>query len=102
MFCALVTRREVRVLDHFIFCAGITAAPIRNASLEAAIRATINVNLPDGGSVLGLPPFNVESFRGITFSQPPVNELRLKPPERYSSIMNNLMPLESPPPIRRC
>ncbi|ODA78055.1 hypothetical protein RJ55_06658 [Drechmeria coniospora] len=51
--------------------------------LEARF-ATVSVNIPTGGKVIGRSLLNVESFNAIPFADPPVGQLRLRPPRRLS------------------
>nr|AAX85209.1 sterol esterase [Ophiostoma piceae] len=53
----------------------------RDQSIEP--RTTVNVNYPEG-EVVGVSVLGIESFRGVPFAQPPVGNLRLKPPVRYT------------------
>ncbi|KAK2606305.1 hypothetical protein QQS21_003236 [Conoideocrella luteorostrata] len=47
-------------------------------------RATVDVNLPSGGTIIGRSTLNVETFNAIPFADPPVGPLRLKPPRKFS------------------
>ncbi|OAQ69689.1 cholinesterase [Pochonia chlamydosporia 170] len=47
-------------------------------------RATVDVDLPSGGTMTGRSLLNVESFNAIPFADPPVGDLRLKPPRKFS------------------
>jgi len=52
-------------------------------------RATqVSVTVP-AGSLIGSSYLGVESFSGIPFAQAPVGSLRLKPPVRLTSSLNN-------------
>jgi carboxylesterase type B len=42
------------------------------------------VNLPSGGTITGKSALYVETFNTIPFADPPVGELRLKPPRKFS------------------
>src|SRR5699024_1376132 len=47
--------------------------------------ATVTVDIPTGGKVKGRSLRNVESFNAIPFADPPVGQLRLRPPKRLST-----------------
>ncbi|GJN84588.1 cholinesterase [Purpureocillium lilacinum] len=47
--------------------------------------ATVTVDIPTGGKVKGRSLLNVESFNAIPFADPPVGQLRLRPPKRLST-----------------
>lgn len=61
-------------------------APEARPQLEG--RANVNVASP-AGSVQGVSLLGVESFRGIPYAEPPVGQLRLKPPKRLTTSLNN-------------
>ncbi|KAG5954306.1 hypothetical protein E4U57_004595 [Claviceps arundinis] len=46
--------------------------------------ATVDVDLPSGGTITGRSILNVESFNAIPYADPPIGPLRLKPPKKFS------------------
>jgi carboxylesterase type B len=75
-----------------LLAATVAAAPTAEshpeASPELEERANVNVDSP-AGSVQGLSLLGVESFRGIPYAEPPVGQLRLKPPKRLTTGLSN-------------
>jgi carboxylesterase type B len=67
---------------HFLTCcllaATVSALPLEERTLFPSV--TINDGTIKGSSLLG-----VDSFNGIPFAQPPVGELRLKPPQALNT-----------------
>jgi carboxylesterase type B len=49
--------------------------------------AKVNVEFP-GGSVVGRSLLGTESFAGIPFADPPLGDLRLRPPQRLTTPLN--------------
>lgn len=50
--------------------------------------ATVTVDTP-AGSIVGRQDMLTEDFNGIPFAEPPVGNLRLRPPVRLNSTLNN-------------
>lgn len=63
--------------------AGALAAPTVTLNDRAEKTATVVIPSPDA-TVLGNVKNSVESFGGIPYAEPPVGQLRLKPPKRLS------------------
>ncbi|GAW14888.1 hypothetical protein ANO14919_042930 [Xylariales sp. No.14919] len=59
----------------------VAAVPVASLPLEG--RATASVTTPQG-TVVGTSLLGVENFAGIPFADPPVGDLRLRPPQRYT------------------
>lgn len=51
-------------------------------------RSKVTVSFP-GGSVVGRSVLGTETFAGIPYAEPPVGDLRLRPPKRLGSQLNN-------------
>lgn len=49
--------------------------------LASTFDLTATVKLPSGANVVGTSVGGIDSFRGIPFAQPPVGQLRLRPPQ---------------------
>lgn len=78
------------------FAASIVSALLCLASPTAAAptegpekRSTVSVSFP-GGSVNGRSLLGTETFAAVPFAQPPVGNLRLRPPQRLTSPVNNV------------
>ena len=56
------------------------STPVPQASADK-----ITVSFSPSATVAGLNHGGVESFRGIPYAQPPVGQLRLKPPQKITS-----------------
>ncbi|KAG5971885.1 hypothetical protein E4U55_001043 [Claviceps digitariae] len=52
--------------------------------------ATVDVDLPSGGTVTGRSLLDIESFNAIPFADPPVGPLRLKPPQKFSGTFDRI------------
>ncbi|KAJ6444634.1 cholinesterase [Purpureocillium lavendulum] len=62
----------------------IPSSASENAPLEKRFRI-VSVDLPTGGTVKGRSFLNIDSFNAIPYADPPVGQLRLRPPRRLSS-----------------
>ncbi|KAJ2974715.1 hypothetical protein NQ176_g5912 [Zarea fungicola] len=60
--------------------------PLANGIEERG--TNVNIGFP-GGSVVGRSLLGVETFNGIPFAEPPVGNLRLRPPQRLASKLSN-------------
>ncbi|KAH0494266.1 hypothetical protein TgHK011_000892 [Trichoderma gracile] len=58
---------------------GVAASPL------LAPRAEVSVTIPSGDTIIGNAAEGVESFNGIPFADPPIGDLRLRPPQRLST-----------------
>jgi carboxylesterase type B len=83
-----------QVLSLLSLCAGAWALPAAadhpdvEPDAEAVERALkVSVTLP-AGSVVGSRLLGVESFRGIPYAEPPVGNLRLRPPQKLSKALS--------------
>ncbi|VVT56076.1 uncharacterized protein SAPINGB_P004787 [Magnusiomyces paraingens] len=54
----------------------------------------VDVELKNGDVVTGLRKLGVESFRGIPYAEPPINDLRFKPSIPYSKSIDGLEALD--------
>lgn len=66
------------------YAAALPAAANKAAPLEDR-GVGVSVTYPEG-TVNGVSLLNIDSFRGIPFAEPPVGNLRLKPPQRTSNV----------------
>jgi carboxylesterase type B len=70
----------------WLFCAGAAlAAPARPEALEDRAAGTATVVIPSpAATILGNVMNSVESFGGIPYADPPVGQLRMRPPQRLT------------------
>ena len=61
---------------------GASAGPAADAAQDAKMAAKKVTVDTTAGSIVGTSAFEVESFRGIPFAEPPTGQLRLRPPKR--------------------
>ncbi|KAI0205674.1 sterol esterase [Astrocystis sublimbata] len=66
-------------LISLALCGAAAAVPLNTSSLQE--RATVSVATPEG-TVVGSSVLGVENFGGIPFADPPMGDLRLRPPQR--------------------
>lgn len=64
------------------------ADPASKPNLEARFPAKVTVTSP-AGSVVGRSLAGIETFSGIPFAEPPIGPLRLRPPVRLNSTLDN-------------
>lgn len=72
----LATMRSLALLPLIV--TAVLAGPLDQRQAAAPTATTAN------GKVVGKSVLGVESFNGIPFAQPPVGQLRLKPPQPYT------------------
>jgi len=82
----------MKISTAFAFLPLAFAAP---APHEKRANPIVVAPLPQA-TVTGTNILNVESFKGIPYAQPPVNQLRLKPPQPLTSALGNVDATGSP------
>ncbi|OAA55528.1 sterol esterase [Niveomyces insectorum RCEF 264] len=65
--------------------AGLAPAhPVHQEDIPEKRGVNVRIDYPEG-KVIGVSLAGIDSFRGVPFAQPPVGDLRLRPPQRYGT-----------------